>query len=143
MTSERSSKHRAGMVLGVLLAAFGVGMLIDRTDLVDMPGVNRLWPVVLIAVGITHFMGPQADIRHGAGLIATGLWLLLVTLTRLEFRDTWPMLMVIFGLTTIWRASAANRVTARAGITSRTAASTPSVCIPATSSSWATSATRV
>ncbi len=104
MTSERSSKHRAGMVLGVLLAAFGVGMLIDRTDLVDMPGVNRLWPVVLIAVGLTHFMGPQADIRHGAGLIATGLWLLLVTLTRLEFRDTWPMLMVIFGLTTIWRA---------------------------------------
>jgi len=104
MTSERSSKHRAAMVLGVLLAAFGVGMLIDQTDLVDMPGVNRLWPVVLIAVGLTHFMGPQADIRRGAGLIATGLWLLLVTLTRLEFRDTWPMLMVIFGLTTIWRA---------------------------------------
>lgn len=104
MTSERSSEHRAGMVLGVLLAAFGVGMLIDRTDLVDMPGVNRLWPVVLIAVGLTHFMGPQADIRHGVGLIATGFWLLLVTLTRLEFRDTWPMLMVIFGLTTLWRA---------------------------------------
>ncbi len=104
MTSERSGEGRAAMVLGFLLAAFGVGMLIDRTDLVDMPGVNRLWPVVLIAVGLTHFMGPQADIRHGAGLIATGFWLLLVTLTRLEFRDTWPMLLVIFGLSTIWRA---------------------------------------
>lgn len=104
MASERSNAHRVGMVLGVLLAALGVGMLIDRTDLVDMPGVNRLWPVVLIAVGVTHFIGPEADMRHGAGLIATGFWLLLVTLTRLEFRDTWPMLMVIFGLTTIWRA---------------------------------------
>ena len=104
MTSERSTEHRAGMVLGFLLAVFGVGMLIDGTDLIDMPGVNRLWPVVLIAVGLTHFLGPQADIRHGVGLIATGFWLLLVTLTRLEFRDTWPMLMVIFGLTTLWRA---------------------------------------
>lgn len=104
MTSEPSGNPRAGMVLGVLLAAFGVFMLVDRTDLMDMPGVNRLWPLVLIAVGVTHFVGPQPDTRHGVGLIATGFWLLLVTLTRLEFRDTWPMLLVIFGLSTIWRA---------------------------------------
>jgi hypothetical protein len=104
MTSERSGEGRAAMVLGFVLAAFGVGMLIDRTDLIDMPGVSRLWPVVLIAVGLTHFMGPQADIRHGAGLIATGFWMLVVTLTRVEFRDTWPMLLVIFGLSTIWRS---------------------------------------
>jgi len=104
MTSGYSGEGRAAMVLGFVLAAFGVGMLVDRTDLIGMPGVSRLWPVVLIAVGLTHFMGPQADIRHGAGLIATGFWLLLVTLTRLEFRDTWPMLLVIFGLSTIWRA---------------------------------------
>jgi Domain of unknown function (DUF5668) len=104
MTLDQSPTSRAGLVLGAVLAALGVIMLVDRTDLLQVDGLGRLWPVILISLGLTHFLGPHADIAHGVWLVLTGTWLLIVTLTPLAFRDTWPMLLVFFGSMTIVRA---------------------------------------
>jgi hypothetical protein len=90
-------------VLGVVLASLGAILMIDRTD-VGLDGVGRLWPVMLIAAGLAHFLGPQPDLPHGFGLIATGLWLLVVTLTPLRLAETWPVMMVVLGVVTMWRA---------------------------------------
>lgn len=104
MKRSESDGRRAGLILGAVLAALGVIMMVDRTEFAGLEGMGRLWPVMLIAVGLTHFIGPNHDLPHGFGLIATGIWLLAVTLTPLRFSETWPVMVVVLGVMTMWRA---------------------------------------
>ena len=44
-------EHPGTFVFGLVFALFGVGYLLDLSDVLDIRPI-RLWPVVLIAIGL-------------------------------------------------------------------------------------------
>jgi hypothetical protein len=89
-------------VIGAGIAAFGFVLMLDRLHIVDADYVLRLWPLVIVAVGIQRFFNPRPgrSTTQGVILIAFGGWLLLNTTGALRtpvWEMIWPLVLIWFG----------------------------------------------
>jgi hypothetical protein len=99
--------RRGGAVFGVLLIAVGVLVLAGRF----VPGLEvlRLWPLLVVAVGVMEMVRPHGDaaikrIAEGAGTISVGLVLLGNSMGAIPWSvwlsvpSLWPLLLVAIGI---------------------------------------------
>jgi putative Mn2+ efflux pump MntP len=99
---------------GVLLIGLGATLLIDNfTEVVYFSGRDFVhwWPMILILVGIGKMTGAVGRRNGGFGLIVFGSWFLLNTMTAWDYRETWPLIIMFWGLKMIWDSFGANRQT--------------------------------
>jgi hypothetical protein len=82
------------VVLGVVLVAAGVVLIGADLELWGRVSLWQLWPVAIIAAGLRS----GALQRHGFGSVGVGVVLLLFTTRLLDWRDWWPLLVVVHGL---------------------------------------------
>ena len=95
----------SGIVMGLTIAGLGVLLLFDQTGLLGWHPSWSIWPFLLIGIGFARFATPRSDgARDGLWLVVVGGWLLLNELRVLRFRDSWPLLLVAFGVLHIWKA---------------------------------------
>ena len=64
MTKQKSWEDREGSLIGgLLLVGIGTFFLLNQLKIIDV-GIDKLWPVVLIIIGIGlivgHFRGPRS-----------------------------------------------------------------------------------
>jgi predicted membrane protein len=102
------------LVIGICLALFGVLMFVDQLGFIDGYYLFRLWPVVLIVVGITMFAQRRHRPRFSNGiiLICVGVWLLLNTLGIVHLQPwnfIWPIVLIFFGARLITRSVSEDR----------------------------------
>jgi predicted membrane protein len=92
-------------ILGLGVLAAGAILLLDNFGLTDAENLFDYWPVLLILVGISHFVRPQGSRRYTAGsiFIFVGMVILLSNLGFISFGiwDLWPVILVIAGLSLI------------------------------------------
>ena len=92
-------------ILGIGVLAVGAILLLDNFGLVEGENLFAYWPVLLILVGISHFVRPEGSRRYLAGsiFIAVGAIILLSNLGMISFGiwDLWPVILVIVGLSLI------------------------------------------
>jgi predicted membrane protein len=92
-------------ILGLGVLAAGAILLLDNFGLTDAEKLFDYWPVLLILVGISHFVRPQGSRRYTAGsiFIFVGMVILLSNLGFISFGiwDLWPVILVIAGLSLI------------------------------------------
>jgi len=101
----------AGIIMGLTIAGLGVLLLLDQTGLLGWHPSWSIWPFLLIAIGLARYSSPRSDgSREGLWLVIIGGWLLLNELRVLRFRDSWPLLLVAFGVVHIWKALRPARV---------------------------------
>ncbi len=103
------------LVIGICLALFGVLMFVDQLGFIDGYYLFRLWPVILIVVGITMFVQRHRRPRFSNGiiLICIGVWLLLNTLGIVHVQPwnfIWPIVLVFFGARMITRSVAGEKL---------------------------------
>ena len=93
-------KQRSQITTGVLMIALGLMFLGDRLDIVPRLDFARLWPVLLIVIGLGNVAFPREDGRHGSGfwLILVGVLFLLDGYRVLAFRQSWPLFIVAGGV---------------------------------------------
>ena len=98
------------VVLGLIIVAVGVLFTLDNMDLLDAREYLRYWPALLVVYGIGKMLQPRSTPGRFAGSLFTlaGLVLLIDKLYLLSFRlwDFWPLIIVLIGLSLIWRANA-------------------------------------
>ena len=101
-------RRRSGAVLlGLLLVALGAWLLAGTLG-VRLPGLERVWPVGLIVLGLAFITQFFAGGRRSEGLVFTGVattllggFFLAITLGRLAWSDAgrlWPIYILIGGL---------------------------------------------
>ena len=109
---ERKRKWGSGKVVaGVILMIVGLSMLVDRLDL-DVRLSEHVWPLILIAMGVARLADAgasrdcQKSPRSGAWLLYIGLWGLISEfhLFGLDYRTSWPLLVIGAGAGIVWRA---------------------------------------
>lgn len=92
-------------ILGIGVLAVGAILLLDNFGFVEAQNLFDYWPVLLILVGISHFVRPPGSRRYTAGsiFIFVGAVLLLSNLGYISFGiwDLWPVILVIAGLSLI------------------------------------------
>jgi predicted membrane protein len=92
-------------ILGIGVLVMGVVLLLDNFGIMDSENVIDFWPMLLVLVGISHFLRPRGSRRYTAGsiFIFVGSVLLLSNLGYISFGiwDLWPVILVIAGLSLI------------------------------------------
>jgi hypothetical protein len=84
----------ATLVTGLILIIAGGFLLVA-----DFHGMIRVWwPMILVLIGIPKLFR-RGTVWSGLWLIAIGAWLQLVRLHLfdLTFRNSWPLLLIVFG----------------------------------------------
>ena len=118
MKSEASYHLRRQVLWGLVLIGLGVAFLLDQLGLYDVD-LRALWhyaPLLLVVAGINQTIGyPSArEFANGLWTVLVGLWLFatLEGLFGLTFRNSWPLLIIISGVTMAVRPIAERRFNA-------------------------------
>jgi len=105
---ERHSRLSPQLVLGLCAIGFGLLLTLDNLHIMRFGDVWRLWPAILIVVGIMQILwaGGTSGLSSGVILAAAGALLLLGNLHYLRFSlwDYWPLILVAIGGSIVWQA---------------------------------------
>ena len=114
-TDPRNGQPTTGQLMtGLVLILVGIAFMVDRITILDVDG--GWWPFILLAIGAVKFFAPAGSRRSGAWLLFIGCWGLVneFHLFGLDYRTSWPLLIVGVGIMTVWRAFEGPHVCARA-----------------------------
>ena len=107
MHSNRPSAAAPRLVLGLIVMLLGLMLTLDNFGVLDARRFWRLWPVLLIAMGVSRLVhrartgGPP----DGVGLTLLGLAFLLMNFHVLEGRQIFPLFLLGFGAILVLRAT--------------------------------------
>ena len=104
MTDQQRRRDSAGLVFGMIIMLLGVTLFLDRTSVIDAFDYAPFWPVVVITVGLAKLSQRRDDgRRHGGWWVVFGVAMLLNEMDVLRGRDAWPLFMVAFGVSIVWK----------------------------------------
>jgi hypothetical protein len=101
------SRVRPGQVtFGAFMIALGLVFLMDRMEMLRPALLAAFWPGLLVAWGLTRIVWPSR-----AGAEVAGLWIALIggllvldRLAIISLSESWPVLVIVAGLVTMFRA---------------------------------------
>lgn len=101
----RRQRDLGGLVPGLIMIAVGTAFLLERFDYISMRQVWRLWPVIVICIGVVHVVRPDRG-RPSIFLLLVGIWLQISTLELwgLDFGESWPLLIIFVGVSFVFDA---------------------------------------
>lgn len=126
-TQDPRGFQPGAVVAGAVLLALGTSMLLKSTGAVDLNFGRLIGPLVLIAIGTSMVLGRSAVVighreavvdgrrrRHpwrrggtagGVWMIGLGVWMMVsqTHLFGLTFATSWPILLILSGLTIVIR----------------------------------------
>jgi predicted membrane protein len=113
MMPDRSAAGRSGgpktaqLIIGLSVVALGVLFTLDNLHVLTAREYLRFWPLAVIAVGTVNALSAQdTSARVFGGFVAfAGAWMLLGSLgiVHVRFWDFWPLVLIFFGGTLVWR----------------------------------------
>lgn len=113
MNSEASYHLRRQVLWGLVLVGLGVAFLLDQMDVFDVRSLWHYAPLLLVVVGINQTIGyPSArEFSNGLWTVFIGLWLFAVLegLWGLTWGNSWPLFIIISGITMAIRPIAERR----------------------------------
>jgi hypothetical protein len=94
------------LILGITVMVLGLALALDNFGLFQVRYVFRLWPLILIVIGLTRL---QQSLRHGArpeGHVLTliGVGLLMMNFGLLGFRQALAFVLLAAGGLIVYRA---------------------------------------
>lgn len=91
------SKQASHVTFGLVLVTVGLILFGDQLDLSWSWNMRRLWPAILVAVGIGNLL-IRENRGFGVWMLFVGGLMLLHTHRVVLIRDSWPLFIVAFGL---------------------------------------------
>lgn len=114
MKSDTKSSIPSQVIVGILVVGMGVLFLLDNLDIFDFHRAVAFWPAAFILFGVIKLLDTQSPNGKlvGSILIAVGV---VLTVNRLgwisvSLRSLWPLLIIFFGATVIYRAVTGRRL---------------------------------
>ena len=111
--ATRPAYRLNGQVLfGLGLALLGIAMLTDPREGRGIYLPDGWWPIFVILFGIARLVDPGVEEgrprsrRRGAWILGIGIWG-WISETRLfgfGYGASWPLLIIVLGLTIVWKA---------------------------------------
>ena len=103
MQNEASYHLRRQVLWGLLLVGLGLAFLLDQMNIVEIESLWHYAPLLLVVIGINQTIGYPSGREFASGLWTAfiGLWLFAVVegLFGLTFANSWPLFIIISGIT--------------------------------------------
>jgi len=114
METRNRAWHQRNMFWAFLLIAGGVLLLLDNFHLWDLGPVWRLWPLIIVVVGLDRLVRSRTPGQrlNAYWWLFLGAWL-FVSFNKvfgLTFRETWPLVLIAWGVGLILRSSMRRRI---------------------------------
>jgi hypothetical protein len=91
--------RNGNVVIGIMLVAIGMWVALARSGALPWDGQVTLWPLILCGIGLARFLQtPPGVPRQGLLFLAAGVWLLAGQARWLSLGETWPLMVIAFGL---------------------------------------------
>jgi hypothetical protein len=101
-------KVTSRLLFGVVVIVLGVVFTLDNLGFMDSSDVLRWWPVIPLLYGLSRLTGIGSNRNPGAGVVMSfvGVWLLMhnFDLVSLGLWDLWPLVLIVLGITVIFRS---------------------------------------
>jgi hypothetical protein len=99
------------LVGGAILIVLGLIFLGSELDLLPWWSMGRLWPVILITIGAVRVIVPERPGNRGGAvwLLFVGGVFVLHNYDVLSLQDSWPLFIVVAGVSILMGARAADR----------------------------------
>lgn len=108
MSERKRNRTDENLFFGLLLVGLGLIFLFDRIDIFDLHDAWQFWPFILVAIGLAKaFTAPTTEkVGGGLWLAFIGAWLYvsLQEVWDLGFRETWPALLIVWGIGIVWKS---------------------------------------
>jgi hypothetical protein len=108
MDEMKSSRMTWQVIVGATVLLLGIVFLLDNFDLIDVGPVWQYWPLIFVAMGLSKIVQAENswERRRGFWWTFIGLWLFVsvVHIFGLTFRDSWPILLIGAGISMIWKS---------------------------------------
>lgn len=94
------------LIFGLAIMAWGLILTLDNFGLIDAGRYWRLWPLLLIAIGVARLAeSVRSGFRmSGFVLVLIGIALLLHNLDVVRLKQIWPLILFVFGGGIVWKA---------------------------------------
>jgi cell wall-active antibiotic response 4TMS protein YvqF len=113
LDARQRNKRVTAAVFGVLLIGLGAVFILQNLGMVDAGNIGSWWPVILIGFGVSSLIAPKdaGDSAGGVIVTALGSFFLLRKFDVIDwrFRDVWPVLLLLAGISLILRSLAERR----------------------------------
>jgi predicted membrane protein len=109
---DRAPRFTPQLLMGLIIVAIGTLFTLDNFGVVDARPYLRYWPVALILVGGLKIWQSRGGGAFGGLLfIVAGTWILLASfhIVTINVFDLWPLALVFFGASLIWRGLRGDR----------------------------------
>ncbi len=108
MENKISRIYSGRFFFGIVLLVLGSLYLLDNLGFIYVGHISRYWPALIILFGLAKLMDYYGTShRHtGIGMIFFGSWLLISMngLFGFDFQNSWPILIIGWGLSILWKA---------------------------------------
>ena len=104
--------HRSNgsLVAGIVLLTVGFVLMLQNFDVFYIGSVWSYWMFIPVIIGIVKLgtANSKKDFGEGIWWIFIGLWLYVSIkhVYGLDFSDTWPALIIAWGVSIIWKSFA-------------------------------------
>ena len=94
------------MIVGLFFVIFGILLTAGNLDVIDPDRYLRLWPIMVVAVGLAKIVEPGGGLSGGT-LVVVGSSLLAYNLEWVHFTifDLWPLVLIGIGIVMVGRAA--------------------------------------
>ena len=100
------------IVLGIFLITVGIILVSMNLHILASSSLWRYWPLIIMLAGLGRLVqaSERSELRSAIWLLFVGLWLQLCVLHLfdLSFSNSWPLLLIAFGIFTLWEALSRN-----------------------------------
>lgn len=91
--------RKGNIVIGVMLVLLGVGLVLQRTGMVDWSAQWSLWPFILGGIGLARFVASRpGEPKQGLLFMTAAAWLFAGDAGWVTLAESWPILVIVIGL---------------------------------------------
>lgn len=106
--SRSQNTHRGAAVTGIILISAGLLLMLQNFHFIHFGSVWSQWPLIFVIIGAVKLaqMNDKRDLGEGIWWIFIGIWLYVSVrqLFGLSFGETWPALIIAWGVSMIWKS---------------------------------------
>lgn len=105
---KQSQRFKLGgqVAFSLLIILYGTMLLLNNFDVLEIRSIWRSWPLIVVAIGIYKLVQAESISKIGSGVwwIFLGSWLHVSFnhVWGLSFRDTWPIIIIAWGVGILW-----------------------------------------